>query len=70
MSIDRALRQLHVALFDDFAALSGAEQSTIIITLEDLVDKLALGAELPNRKEPPPCPKNHTNPDTPCGPSG
>lgn len=63
MSIDRALRQLHIALYDDFAGLPSHEASTIIITLEDLVDKLAQGIEPDIPKEPPPCPRKIAAPE-------
>lgn len=70
MTIDHALRQLHVALYDDFAALSNTDQSTIIITLEDLVDRLANSTDPNTTLEPPPCLQKIANPEKHSKPSG
>lgn len=70
MTIDKAIRRLRNALYDNFGRLSSSAQSSIIITLEDIVDKLALGIEPANPKELPPCHPPPANPEKPWRRSG
>lgn len=70
MTIIRALNHLHMALYADFGTLPSSEQSTIIISLQDLVDKLARSIEPPTQKEPTPWAKKPAAPEPHSKPSG
>ena len=45
MSVDKAVRALHVAVYDDFGTLDTTTQRAIIASLEDLLDKMKLSMQ-------------------------